>query len=87
MKNPLLLSFDTGLFWTNDILIQGSEYDDLMAIIDDIYYNTPDLLRLYTMGEILEGIKEEEEDAELEKYIPLNGGEYYTDMILAVEEL
>ena len=87
MENPLLLSFDTGLFWTNDILTQGSEYDDLMVIIDDIYYATPALLKLYTLEEILEGNEENEEDAELEKYIPLNGGEYYTDMILSVEEL
>lgn len=57
------------------ILTQGLIGCDLVNTIDTIYKQDNGVLRLYKSSDVLE------DEYNNEYYLPVNGGEYYTDMI------
>lgn len=79
VKDAMILHLDNGTMFLDSILIQGSEHDDLLYILDGIYNIDSSILRLYNPEDVLE------DKFYYEHYLPVNGGEYYTDMIYRVE--
>ena len=85
--NIVILWQYTGIAWLNPIITTDNNMCDIVTILDNIYYNISndnDLpFPLYDIDEI-----DKIDDRYLyENYLPINGGEYYTDMISHVEKL
>ena len=74
----------TGLAWLNPIITTVNNRGDIETILDDIYNN---ISNKDEMSFPLYDIEEIEDIYLYEDYIPINGGEYYTDTILWVEEV
>jgi len=74
----------TGLAWLNPIITTVNNRGDIETILDDIYNN---ISNKDEMPFPLYDIEEIEDIYLYEDYIPINGGEYYTDTILWVEEV
>lgn len=87
----LILHQDTGLWFTNPLIVDGNIGGDLLDILDTLYfiYNIDDMpFRLYSYQDVIEHIGEEGYNEYLtEQYYPVNGGEYYTDAVISIEEL
>lgn len=83
----LKLNFETGTAWTKSIELEGNKNDDILQLIDDYYIeNNKTLpLRTYTLKE-LEEIYENDEN-EIDRFIPVNGGEIYIDPLVSIEEI
>ena len=83
----------TGLAWTKSILVEGTPYDDIGALIDDYYLEHGDLpVPMYELEDLIEGkiFKTQEDEWEYLDYLgvlPINGGEYYIDGISRIEEV
>lgn len=76
----LKLHLQNGTAWTTPIQVEGHTGDDIISLIDDYYYENGSLpVPMYTMDEL--------EEWELATMIPVNGGEYYIDMVSYIEEL
>lgn len=91
---PLLeIHFLTGTAWTKSIIVEGSEDDDLLELIDGYYLEHGDLpVPMFDLDDLLEGrtFKTQGEQWEyLEKLevLPINGGEYYIEGISHIEEV
>jgi len=68
-------------FYVPTVVVDNEINDDLIAILDELHERCELPVPLYTLEEL------EEEGDDLDNYIPINGGEYYIDMIERVEEL
>lgn len=83
----------TGTAWTESILVEGTEDDDLLELINEYYLENGDLpVEMYTLDEVIKGrtfrTQEEEWDyIDDQGLLPINGGEYYIDGIAYVEEV
>ena len=83
----------TGTAWTESILVEGTEDDDLLELINEYYLETGDLpVPMYTLDEVIKGrtFRNQEEEWEYIDSLGLlsiNGGEYYIDGISHVEEV
>ena len=75
----IILRFDSGTALVREVEWCTNLGDDVMGIIDEIYNECPEKLKLYRPEDVLG------EDYHYENYLPVNGGEYYTDMIWSVE--
>ena len=78
----LILHQATGFYWTRPLIVEGVDGDCLEYLMNELFnkYNDDEMpFPLYDIEEI--------EDIYLyEDYIPINGGEYYTNMISHVEK-
>jgi hypothetical protein len=83
----------TGTAWTESILVEGTEDDDLLELIEEYYLETGDLpVPMYTLDEVIKGktfrSQEEEWDyIDEQGLLAINGGEYYIDGIAYVEDV
>jgi len=82
----LKLGFMTGTAWLKEVIVEGSINDDLMAIIEEHVQSHKEDFRTYEYEEALQYSNGDEllMDAE---YMPINGGEYYIDMIITCKEI
>lgn len=87
----LILHQATGFYWTRPLVVEGVKGECLDYLMNELFnqYNIDELpFPLYTYQEVIEDIGETGyEDYLYEYYFPLNGGEYYTDTILWIEEV
>ena len=87
----LVLHQATGFYYTRPLIVEGVKGDCLSYLMDQLFeqYNIDELpFPIYTYEEVIENIGEEAYNEYLyDFYMPLNGGEYYTDIILWVEEV
>ena len=85
----IILHQNIGFYWLNPIVTEGGRFSDILELIDNIYNNYPKNklpYRLYTYDEVIDNIGVDGFDNYLfECYLPVNGGEYYTDVIEYVE--
>ncbi len=83
----LKLNFETGTAWTESIELEGNKNDDILQLIDDYYIENNKTLPLitYTLNE-LEEIYENDEN-EIDRFIPVNGGEIYISPLVSIEEI
>lgn len=81
--NILKINMNTGTVWTKSFYTIGTIYDDLMDIIDSYATQDDCILTFYEAGDVLSY----EYDYIDESFLPINGGEKYTDTISSVEEL
>ncbi|HHX02643.1 MAG TPA: hypothetical protein GX739_08310, partial [Firmicutes bacterium] len=83
----------TGTAWTESILVEGTEDDDLLELIEEYYLEHGDLpVPMYTLDEVIKGrtFRNQEEEWEYIDSLGLlsiNGGEYYIDGIAYIEEV
>lgn len=91
---PMLeIYLDTGFYQTESILVEGTEDDDLLELIDEYYLEHGDLpVPMYTLDEVIKGrtFRNQEEEWDYiddQGLLPINGGEYYIDGIAYVEEV
>jgi hypothetical protein len=91
---PMLeIHLETGFYWTESILVEGTENDDLLELIDEYYLEHGDLpVPMYTLDEVIKGRTFRTQEEEWEYIddlglLPINGGEYYIDGIAYVEEV
>ena len=81
----------TGTAWTESILVEGTEDDDLLELIEEYYFDNGDLpVPMYTLDEVIKGRTFRNQEEEWEyidslELLPINGGEYYIDGIAFVE--
>jgi len=87
----LILHQATGFYWTRPLVVEGIRgecLDYLMNELFDKYNNEESPFPLYTFDEVIDDIGELGYDEYLyEHYFQLNGGEFYTDAILDIEEV
>ena len=87
----LILHQATGFYWTRPLIVEGVRGDCLNYLLNELFnqYDDDELpFSLYTYKEVIDDIGEiGYENYLYEHYFPLNGGEYYTDTILRVEEV
>lgn len=88
----LILHQATGFYWTRPLIVEGVKGECLDYLMNELFnqYNDNDELPfpLYSFDEVISDIGEiGYEEYLYEHYFPLNGGEYYTDTILWVEEV
>lgn len=81
--NKLRIAFNTGLAWVKTIEVEGTMQDDLLGLIEEYIEENPQELRRYTYEELMEIYEDEEE---VDRFIPINGGEFYIDWVENVEE-
>ena len=83
----------TGTAWTESILVEGTEDDDLLELIEEYYLEHGDLpVPMYTLDEVIKGktFRNQEEEWEYiddQGLLRINGGEYYIDGIAYIEEV
>lgn len=87
----LILHQATGFYWTRPLIVEGVRGECLDYLMNELYdqYNNEELpFPIYTYEEVIDDIGGIGYDEYLyEHYFPLNGGEYYTDTILEIEEV
>lgn len=87
----LILHQSTGFYFTRPLIVEGKKAECLNELMDKLFnqYNIDEMpFPLYTYKEVIEDIGEIGYNEYLyEHYFPLNGGEYYTDIILEIEEV
>ena len=87
----LVLHQATGFYYTRPLIVEGVRgecLDYLMNELFNSYTNEEMPFPIYTYQEIIEDIGEiGYENYLYEYYFPLNGGEYYTNNILWIEEV
>ena len=87
----LILHQATGFYFTHPLIVEGVRGECLEYLMNELFnnYNDDEMpFPLYTYNEVIENIGETGYEEYLyEYYFPLNGGEYYTDCILWVEEV
>ena len=81
----------TGFYYTRPLVVEGVKGQCLEFLMNELYgqYDDDELpFPIYTHREVLENIGETGYNEYLyEYYFPLNGGEFYTDAILWIEEV
>ena len=87
----LILHQATGFYYTRPLIVEGVKNECIQYLMDELYnqYKHSGLpFPVYSLNEVLEDIGEEAYNEYLyDFYMPLNGGEFYTDTILWVEEV
>lgn len=87
----LILHQATGFYYTRPLIVEGVKGDCIEYLMNELFdkYNDDKIpFPLYSFDEVIEDIGEIGYDEYLyEHYFPLNGGEYYTDAILWIEEV
>lgn len=87
----IILHQATGFYFTRPLIVEGKKAGCLNELMDKLFnqYNIDELpFPIYTYNEVIEDIGEiGYEDYLYEHYFPLNGGEYYSNTILWVEEV
>ena len=68
-------------FYVPTVVVDNEINDDLIAILDELHERCELPVPLHEPQELIE------EGFDLDDYIPINGGEYYIDMVERVEEL
>lgn len=79
--------FNTGLAWTNSIELEGDLHDDFYSLIDEYVQSHKDEFQTFSYSEIETEFENEENSDDLinEKYLPINGGEYFILQISHIE--
>lgn len=80
----LRIYFKTVTAWVRAIEVEGSLKDDLLNLIEQYIEIHPDDLPTYQYEDLQENYTIECIE---ENYLPINGGEFYIDMIDWIEEL
>ena len=87
----LIIHQATGFYFTRPLVVEGVRGECLEYLMNELFeqYDINELpFPLYTYQEVIEDIGETGYNEYLhEHYFPLNGGEYYTDAILEIEEV
>ena len=87
----LILHQTTGFYWTRPLVVEGVKGECLDYLMNELFnsYNNDELpFPLYSYKDVIDDIGETDYEEYLyDYYFPLNGGEYYTDTILWVEEV
>ena len=87
----IILHQSTGFYYTRPLIAEGVRGECLDYLMNELLerYNDDELpFPLYAYDEVIEDIGEiGYENYLYEHYFPLNGGEYYTDTILWIEEV
>lgn len=87
----LVLHQATGFYYTRPLVVEGVQGECLEYLMNELYsqYNNDDEIPfpIYTQQEVLEVMEDIGDEYLFEYYFPLNGGEYYTDVILWIEEV
>ena len=86
----LILHQATGFYYTRPLIVEGVKGDCLSYLMEDLFsrYNIDELpFPIYTQQEVLEVMEDIGDEYLFEYYFPLNGGEFYTDAILWIEEV
>ena len=87
----LILHQATGFYYTRPLIVEGVKgecLEFLMNELFDSYTNEEIPFPIYTYNDVINDIGETGYKNYLyEYYFPLNGGEYYTDAILWIEEV
>ena len=86
----LILHQATGFYYTRPLIVEGVKGDCIEYLMNELYsqYNDDELpFPIYTQQEVLEVMEDIGDEYLFEYYFPLNGGEYYTDCILWIEEV
>lgn len=87
----VVIHLSSGFYWTNPIITEGSSRDDVLELLDGVYwsYSNKDMpFTLYTYEDVIECIGVAGYKNYLyEEFTPLNGGEYYTTNIVGIEDL
>ena len=87
----LILHQATGFYYTRPLIVEGVKGDCIEYLMNELYsqYNDDEVpFPLYTYEDVINDIGEEAYNEYLyDFYMPLNGGEFYTDTILWVEEV
>lgn len=78
----IIVSFNTGTYKNKVIAMLGTSNDDIMCIIDEYAQETENNLTRYESGEVF-SYHESYQD---ESFLPINGGEWYTDSIVSISE-
>lgn len=78
------ICFNTGTYRMNCFSAEGTLYDDILEIVEDIVKSNLDKFNLFDYNELLEDYTNEEID---ETFLPINGGEFYTYNIATIEEI
>lgn len=76
-NDVVIIWLETGSAWLRPVVVEGSYMMDLIDLLDSVYYtydNDDMPFPLYTLEEV------EEYMGDI-NYIPINGGEYYTDPV------
>ena len=91
---PMLeIHLSTGTAWTESIVVEGTEQDDLLQLIDSYYLENGDLpVPMYTLEDLLQGQYFKTEHQQWDyidslEMLPINGGEFFIDGIDSVEEV
>lgn len=86
----LILHQATGFYWTRPLVVEGVRGECLEYLMNELYnqYNDELPFPVYSFNDVIDDIGETGyEDYLYEYYFPLNGGEYYTNVILWIEEV
>lgn len=89
---PILILYqNTGFYFTRPLIVEGVRGECLDYLMDELFnkYNDDEMpFPLYSFDDVIDDIGEiGYEEYLYEHYFPLNGGEYYTDNILEIEEV
>lgn len=89
---PILILYQsTGFYFTRPLVVEGIKGECLDYLMNELFdkYNNDEMpFPLYSFDNVIDDIGEIGYDEYLyEHYFPLNGGEYYTDNILYIEEV
>lgn len=82
----LQINFNTGLAWVKSIEIEGDLHSDLYTLIDEYVQSHKNEFQTFSISEIETEFENEENSDDLinEKYLPINGGEYYILQIASI---
>lgn len=87
----LKINLSTGTVWTQQIILEGTKNDDILSLIDQYFIdNNNDLpVFMYTLDDLIEiyGDDSNELESALCEMLPINGGEYYIEGIVSIEEI
>lgn len=86
----LILHQATGFYFTRPLIVEGVKGECLDYLMNKLFNQYDDEMPfpIYTYQEVIEDIREiGYENYLYEYYFPLNGGEYYTNNILWIEEV
>lgn len=81
----LRIAFNVGVLNTQIIEVEGTQNDDLLAVIEDYVMTHKDEFACYTLEEILTEYNYSEDEI-LDEFLPINGGEFYIGKVEWVEE-
>ena len=86
----IILHQATGFYFTRPLIIEGVQGECLEYLMNELFdqYKHDEMpFPIYTYDEVIEVIENIGIEYLFEYYFPLNGGQYYTDCILWIEEV